>query len=118
MFAGLAFLYPVMTGWRGWMLLLATASALASTAVLMFTAGFARGFLRDTWPAIPPDLAEKAVQFRAAGWSTDRVHHWWECDEERPHVHMTHQGDGGTLILVWDGTTILDDRGNVMRREP
>lgn len=117
-FFGLVLLYEVVLGWQGWMRLSAVAVALASTGVLMFVTGFARGFLRDTWPAVPPDLAEKVVQLRAGGWSTDRVHRWWECDEERPHVHMTHQGDGGTLILVWDGTLILDDRGNVVRREP
>lgn len=117
-FTALVFLYPLAFGWGGWMRLLAVPAALASTAVLVFTTGFARGFLRDTWPAIPPDLAGKVVALQAAGWRTDRVHRWWDCGEERPHVHMMHQDDGGTLILVWDGTRYLDAAGNVLRHEP
>lgn len=117
-FTGLIFLYQFIFSWSGWMRLLAIAAALVSTAVLMFIAGFARGFIRDTWPAVPDGLAGKVVQLRAAGWSTGRVHRWWDCREERPHVHMTHQGDGGTLILVWDGVKHLDAAGNVTRHEP
>lgn len=116
-FTGLIFLYPFIFSWDGWMILPAAAAALASTAVLMFAAGFARGMIRDLWPTVPPQLAEKAVSLQASGWSVARAHLREECDEARPHTHMTHQGDGGTLILVWDGTTVLDDHGNILRRE-
>lgn len=117
-FTGLVFLYPFAFGWSGWMRLAALPAAFASTGVLIFVTGFVQGFLGDTWPAVPPDLAERVVQFQADGWSTDRVHRWWACDEACPHVHMTRQDDGGTLVIIWNGTTYLDAAGNVLRHEP
>jgi hypothetical protein len=116
-FTGLIFLYPWIFGWHHWMRLLAVPAALASTLILMFAAGFARGFARDTWPSVPPDLAGKVVTLQAAGWSLDRVHRWWDCTEKHPHVHMSGPESGTPLVLVWDGTTILDRYGNVVRHE-
>lgn len=115
-FSGLIFGYPWVFGWDGWTRLLAVPAALLSTFILMFTAGFVRGFIRDTWPAVPASLADTVVRLRAGGWSTDQVHHWWDCAEKRPHVHMTHQ-DRGPLILIWNGITILDQDGNAVRHE-
>ena len=117
LFIGLAVLYQVVLGWDGWLRLLAVTSALAGTAVLMFITGFARGFLRDTWPATHHELAAAQVQLAAGGYRKDGCHRWWNCLEDRPHVHMTHE-DGSRLILIWNGVTVLDDQGRVLRHEP
>lgn len=115
-FTGLLFTYSAVFGWNGWMTLAALLAASGSTAVLLFITGFVRGMARDLWPAVPPDLAPKVVSLRAGGWSVARAHLWQDCAEERPHVHMTHR-DHGPLILIWDGTTVLDACGNVIRHE-
>lgn len=121
-FTGLIFGYQLVFSWGGWMRLLAVAAAFASTAVLMFTAGFIRGFIGDTWPrAVPPELTGQYMALEQAGWRLPRVHHWWKCEETRPHAHLVMPGapaEGRALILVWDGTTVLDEGGNVVRHEP
>ena len=117
-FTGLIFLYPEVFGWAGWMRMTAVAAAFASTAVLLFIVSFVRGFIRDTWPAVHPELAGKVAVLQGGGWTVDPVHRWWDCYERRPHVHMTGTGGSHPLVLVWDGTTVLDERGNVIRHEP
>lgn len=115
-FTGLTFLYQAVLDWDGWARLLALPVAMASTFVLMFLAGFVRGFVRDTWPGIHPELAGTVVQLRAGGWAVDGVHRWWECEEKQPHVHMSRDG-AGPLVLVWDGIKTLDCHGNVIGHE-
>src|SRR5690348_12875439 len=56
-FTGLTFGYQFVLGWQGWYRLLAVLAATASTAVLLFAAGFVRGLSRDTRPSAPPELA-------------------------------------------------------------
>ena len=121
-FTGLIFGYQAVFSRSGWTRLLAIAVAFASTAVLMFITAFVRAMIRDTWPrGVPPELTEKYMALKAAGWQLPRVHRWWKCGEARLHTHLFMPGappEGRELVLIWGGTAVLDVQGNVVRHEP